>query len=246
MANKKSKKIIYNYPLNNRIRYFLKVYALMSKVNKLLKKPSPDALDVENALMVIGQLHQPFLNHDIKFEILQEVNSLQMSGQKLPKKLIELKEIISQNTERYNQTISKFLIFHTIGPRINVPGGLCSFDVPMYTYWLESQSPSMCMQSIQNYFKSILPILECLDILFNIFRSNGRGESCKATDGLFHHKIPFGTKYRFFSVLVDDALPCYPEITAGYQLINIRFVEIIRNKTQTYCQPVEFEISLNH
>jgi len=128
-----------------------------------------------------------------------------------------------------------------IKQRACIPGGMCEFDLPSYHYW-QNQDASLRRTDLESWVFPLRPIQEGLQILLKLLRENCKTHQFTAHQGSFQ-QMQGGRVAQMLRVILDENLPCVPEISANKYALNIRFVAAdYAAKSTLYDQDVEFKL----
>ena len=169
---------IYEFPLNNRIRYFLRYEYLASKLERYIEQNyHHNTIEV---LRTFFELFELTKNIDLKSETMQQLrwqiqilekfsNNPQIKQQDLQdiiskkNSLLVMLEDLSFNTQSYQN--HHFL--NTVKRRLEIPGGICSFDIPLLNAWMQLPLERQ-MQDVRGWSKPFTKIYagiaDCLEL----------------------------------------------------------------------------------
>lgn len=226
--------ISYEFPLNEKVRTWLRLEDLFTRVNHFLS----GELSIEHhaALMTLFEIHEVASRPDLKSELLQELerqkralaclhNNPAISEQALDAILSEI-DRASANllgmTGKVGSILRENEWLMGIKQRASMPGGTCQFDLPSYHYW-QKQSVSLRRANLNEWLSPLLPISAAIDILLRLLRENGRKISFVAHCGTFQ-QMQGGRAAQLLRVSLHPELACIPELGANKYAINIRFI----------------------
>ena len=109
----------------------------------------------------------------------------------------------------------------SIKQRACIPGGVCEFDLPSYHYWL-SLDPSLRRDNLREWMAPFQALNNAIVIVLKILRDSGQPAHRVATLGAYQ-QMASGRIAQMLRVMLDENLPCFPEISANKYAINIRF-----------------------
>ncbi len=246
--------ISYEFPLNERVRTFLRLEDLFSRVEKLVE--SNDQCSHHAALGVIFEILEVTSRGELKSEILQDLerqkrtlaalrNNPQISEDALDSMLAKISSVSSQLlalTGKIGQHIRENEWLMLIKQRACIPGGMCEFDLPSYHYW-QNQQDSVRRGHLQEWLMPMLPIYTGLKILLQLMRENCNSHVFIAYKGSFQ-QMQGGKVAQLLRVTLDKDLLCIPEMSANKYALNIRFVNANYSaKTTVYNQNLEFKLT---
>ena len=243
---------VYEFPLNERIRTWLRLEDLFGKA--LFFIGSEDARSHHAALLAIFEIVDVTARSELKNELLQELER-QKSG------LEALRRNPAVNTERLDEvlaSIAKALSgLHAmtgkigqhvrdnewlagIKGRAGIPGGTCSFDLPVYHFWL-NQAGDARYEDLMAWITPMLPIRHAVTVVLRILRESGHVTTHAAVQGLFQLMLA-GRSAHMLRVVLEA--PCAPEVSANKYAVNIRFlVPDTMQKPRLCDRDVSFELT---
>lgn len=249
-----SSAIIFEQPLNERVRTFLRLEFLFGQHAHHRQDSSNYGLRarLQTLLDTLTVLSRSDLKKDILKELLEQhahltrlaarpgVDQSRLSGvlQDLTTSVTGLQQLATQfagSALRDNE----FLI--SIHNRTSIPGGSCAFDLPAYHFWL-SQSPEIVNRDLDAWFADLAPFERAIGLYLKLLRGSTEIASGLARGGTYVHS-PQGP-VQLLRVFVPQAAAAYPEISAGAHRFTIRFVslrDVNRRSTQVH-QDVAFGI----
>ena len=232
MNNIAQETAVYEFPLNERLRYFLRYEDIIQSVNHYLALKDDIAVlkDLQRLINFIG-------NHDLRSELLQQLDrqknilhayakSENIDQEKLSgyikqneSALAHLHEFRISQTEYYNHA------FLTNALRqLALQSGMCGFDFPQLQIW--KQTPwevrqNMLVQWVAPFLEFADDMSTCLDLT----RKSGDFTMCRAKKGYFSDNPPeTSDDLQMIRLRLTPNPLCYPVVSAGAQLINIHFM----------------------
>lgn len=223
--------ITYEFPLNERIRVFIRLEQLFQQFTHFAKGETP--MDKRAALTVLQDIVMIFRRNDIKSDVLKELErnnktisqlmdtenshaGLLLEFSQLSKKLYDLRG-------KVEKAITKDELFQSICQRSAIPGGTCSFDLPEYHYWLE-QAEAIRVKHLQHWFEPFEDIRLAIIAILNFMRHSADKTQEVAEVGFFQIALNKNINYQLLCVSVDPSIPCYAEISGGKHRCSIRFM----------------------
>jgi cell division protein ZapD len=230
-----TQQIIYEFPLNERIRVFMRLELLFRQLEHFLAGSATwdkrAAVDTLLDIMII------FSRNDIKSEVLKELDrhanilahlahNQGVDKMKLNAILDEMNDLGKKLYAASGKTglnVMKNDFLQSISQRTSIPGGSCSFDLPMYHFWLEQQS-EMQGESFEQWIKPFITLRTAIDILLNSIRQSTIPSDKIAQAGFFQLALETSHSYQLLRVGLDRRAPCYAEISGGKHRFSIRFM----------------------
>ena len=247
---------IYELPLNERLRTFMRIEFLYSRL-KYFTSNLDDNWQTRTVIHTLLEIYSILSRTDVRREVLADLDRYIMQMQRFQSApdadnnmvndvLEDLDSIKNQVVDigtdyllklREDEFIASLLHRHTL------PGGKAEFDMPKYKFFLESDKKNVVSQ-INSWIDIIRPICEGIDKLMWIIRESNEPIATVAVGGQYNHQIERRTQISLVRIITNDA-NIYPEISGGRHLIAVRFFN--QNKDGIYLQfedNVEFKISL--
>lgn len=247
--------ISYEYPLNERVRTWLRIEDLFAKADYFMARGG--ARDHHAALQALFELAEVTTRPDLKSELLQEVDRQRLSLEPLRANpavdtglldavlgdLIRLKEALFAMPGKPCQSIRENEWLTTIRNRTFIPGATCSFDIPGFHYWLQAD-PQVRHEDLSAWLAGIGVLRKAVEQVLRLLRDGRQQVSAVAEKGM--HQISVGGRTPMLLTLkANEELPCVPEISAGKHIINLRFVTIDKQHRPRLCErDVAFKLLL--
>lgn len=230
--------IIYEFPLNERIRVFIRLQQLFQQFQYHLTGKTQ--ADKRAAISVLLDIMAIFKRNDLKSEILKELErqanvlskiaqnqSDGVDTQKLQELLTQLRETsqkLYSATGKIGNHLTDNDLFQSIAQRSSIPGGTCSFDLPEFHYWL-AQDESVYLQDLHNWSHPFVEIGEAIDLVLNFIRNSYTVTEEIAPAGFFQITLDTNLPNQLLRVSVDETQPYFVEISGGKHRCTIRFMQ---------------------
>lgn len=243
---------VYEFPLNERIRTWLRLEDLFDKALFFCKEP--DSRSHHAALLGIFEIVDVTARSELKSELIQELERQKASLDALRSNpqvdVARLNDILGNITSalsdlhamtgKIGQHIRDNEWLLGIKGRAGIPGGTCSFDLPVYHFWL-NQSPGKRSADLMEWLVPLLPLKGAVGIVLRILRDSGHVGRHMAIQGLF--QLMLGGRTAHLLRVAMDA-PCAPEVSANKYALNIRFLSPDTVQKPRLCdRDVEFELT---
>lgn len=225
--------IVFEYPLNERIRTMLRLEDLFEKIAHFERGEGPREHHV--ALATLFEVLEVAWRGDLKVDLIQELdrqrqsllafrNNPKISEEALSGALYEIEQASTSLLAlagKVGQSLRDNEWLMSIKGRAGIPGGVCEFDLPSYHLWLH-RPVAVRREQFNGWFKPFQPIRDGLAIVLRLLRSSGRPEEKLAAKGVFQ-MTPSGVAVQMIRVETDDDEGCVPEVSANKYALNIRF-----------------------
>lgn len=230
--------ILYEYPLNERIRTFLRLEDLFQRIHYFLESDSP--YEHHAAFSALFDIAEICIRPDFKTDLVTELehqkmallefkNNPNISETALNEAILDvdnIKDNLLATNNKLGQHIKSNDWLMGIRSRMNIPGGTCEFDLPNYHWWM-SQDAKTRIDNFNEWLKPFSVLIKAFNSILHLLRSSGRCFDYKAKNAVF--TLNLGSlslsDSQLVQVAIDKNIPTVPEISANKYLLNIRFVK---------------------
>ncbi len=245
--------IIYEFPLSERIRTMLRLEDLYGRVNHFIERDTGN--DHHAAIEILFELIEVAGRADLKADLLQELDRQKRVLLALRENPDVSEDALNAVLEKIERSADALLSINgkigqhlkenewlmTIKQRAAIPGGTCEFDLPSYHYW-QQQDAATRRRYLLGWMEPMEPIRRAMSIVLKLLRESGKEHHVIAQRGNFQ-QMQGGRMAQMLRIVVNDQLPCIPEISANKYALNIRFIcADYAAKTTTFTQDVEFDL----
>lgn len=227
--------IIFEQPLNERIRTFLRLEHLFLQLH-FMKDAQPSVWHSRALVSTLIEILSVFDRADIKTEFLKECDRLKIQFTKLFKspnvdgkrlqeiiKKIDTQSEVLQNIKgRIGQDLRDHELITAIRHRLPIAGGACNFDLPQYHYWLNEDGPRR-HEDIKTWLQTFAPIEDTTNLILELIRSSAYEEKQTASEGFAQKALDGATPCQLVRVTTKHK-DLFPEISGGKHRISIRFL----------------------
>jgi len=227
--------LTFEYPLNERVRTFLRLEYLFEKVVHFL--PQEDLWMSRVAVEGILNILAITTRGDIKTELLKELerntgalNRVQhepgVDLKTLEKTLDDLRQATSelhQSSGQIGQSLRQDGFLKSIAKRSSIPGGTCSFDIPQYHYWLR-QPLKLRQQRLSDWMQELQPVSRSVALTLALARTSAEPRKVTAAGGFFQEALNAQASAQLVRVTLRDRDRLFPEISGHKNRFSIRFM----------------------
>jgi cell division protein ZapD len=251
-----SDSIIFEQPLNERIRTLLRLEFLFKRTEHALAVASEmhhrDAIDAMLSMLSV------FERGDMKQELMKEIERLianlsalsNLSGvdhQALDTVLSSLDETLDalhlQKTG-IGQNLRENDFLYAIRQRSSIPGGTCAFDLPSYHYWLQHTPTEQRTQQCLDWLKQFQAVRNAVEISLHLIRESMAFKTEHAEQGFFQRSLDTQQPYQLIRVRIPADCTTYPEISGGKHRFTVRFMTFdLQQRAQQSSDNIAFELS---
>lgn len=228
--------LVFEQPLNERTRIFMRVEHLVLSALHALKQDS--WWDTRNFLVALDDLIGLMERCDIRTELYKEIDRQRKTlvalsqapgvdaghAERAINALDDARSNLEESTGKIAHELRNNEFLSAIRARIGVPGGSCSFDIPAYHQWL-SLPYQIRAQHMQHWLGSFQAIIQAVNIVLTNTRQSASRSKHVANAGLFQHDMDPKQPAQMLRLTLPQDRPFYPEISANKHRLNIRFME---------------------
>jgi len=232
-----SDQLVFEQPLNERIRTFLRLEHLFDQFHQHLGHKS--AWDTHSAVKAILDILSMLSRGDIKRETIKELERQNVNLQSFVEipginhgKLTDL--ISEQKTclqELYNiggnlgHGLQQNELLNSIRQRLSMPGGLCDFDLPVYAHWL-NQPYEKRREVLLNWFTPFTTLNNAIKLILQVIRDSTDAIDEFAESGFYQKNLDSSQTCLMIRVILPSDTSVFPEISAGKHRFTIRFLKV--------------------
>ena len=228
--------IFYEYPLNERIRTYLRVEHLFQRLTELVARDQ--ALDHHYALATIFEIMDVGARADLKSDVLKDLEKQKhaLNAYRGNPAIAEsvLDDVIGQLDVRFSalnglpgkvgQSLTENDWLMSIRSRVGIPGGTCEFDLPAYYAW-QHESSTTRRSDLQRWVAKLSPLADSVQMLLQLIRESGAPQKVIAVGGQFQQNLPQGRTFQLLRLAIDPLLRLIPEISGNRLMVSIRLMQ---------------------
>ncbi len=248
--------IIFEQPINEHIRVCLRLEHLFDQMFHWLHGTS--SWDSRAALAALLEILNVLDRPDLKAKLVKELtrySSLLSRFNETPHidrtKLAAVLEDIEQTIHHLHNMQGRiaqhlrdndFLI--SVRQHLLNPGGGCSFDVPIYHFWLQ-QPPSERIGQLTHWLGSLKIIHTAVSLALRLIRQSSAPQLHVAHAGFYQSALDSAASIQLIRVIVPYGAGVYPEISVGRHGVSIRFyrLDLSERATQT-TEDIRFHLTV--
>jgi cell division protein ZapD len=237
--------IIYEQPLNERIRNFIRLEHLFQQAYYTLRGYS--IWDSRATIRSVTDILDILSRSDLKTELLKELERHQSSLSKLKNipgvDTEQLDSILTQLTSSQNellgitgqlgQRLRDHDLLSSLRQRSTVAGGSCPVDMPVYHHWLQ-QPPEERINILENWLDELSPVNRPITLMLGIIRESTHLQETTAEKGFYQQNLDTNAPVQLIRVALNQQSPYFAEISGGKHRFSVRFM-----KSQDNNRPVQ-------
>ncbi len=251
--------IIYEQPITENVRNFLKCEYLDEKFNCAVKQH--DMWAIKSSISTLIEMSDFVFRINIKIELLKDLernlllldtlkksNSIELIN--YDKFYTEIQTYI-QKLNNTNSSPSKSItdndFLMQIKSKLHIPAGDNFFDMPSYLNFLSSNK-TFILENIYNWYTPFKPIFMSSILLLDFKRTISKFKYFSSNDSFFEMKLDKSDKTDLVRIKLEKNINIYPDISVNPQNINVMFKTSYGENRQS--KPIEenlnFGLSLSN
>ncbi len=243
--------IIYDHPLNEIIRVCLRLEQLFHQIDHQLSDTSIYGSRnlIQLIINVLSLLDRPDLKAKLAKEMSLLVANLQRYGNipdidagklnTLMQQLDDLSRNLIDSSGKIGQRLRDIELLNTLRTHFATPGGGCSFDVPLFHYWLQ-QPAEVRKNTIKEWLSDFAQIRTTIVLVLELVRNSTKIEDKTAIHGFHQELLDPQLNLRMIRIIIPADLAAFPEISIGRHFLSVRFFI-----PQIITRPAQFMENLN-
>ncbi|MCK5639723.1 MAG: cell division protein ZapD [Gammaproteobacteria bacterium] len=228
--------IIFEHPLNERIRTLLRLELLFQQTGHFLHS----GMAWENRMMIntLLEILALFARGDLKTELIKELerttNTLSRHTEtpgidrkqldSILDRLDKLCKDLHAIKGQLGQALKDDEFLSAIKQRSTIPGGTCDFDLPIYHLWLQQPEESR-IKDQKRWFDQLAPVQNVVEFLLKMIRNSTRPTQEKTTEGMFQQSLDSNESYQLIRIGLAKSPPYFAEVSGGKHRFTVRFME---------------------
>ena len=229
--------IVYEQPLNERIRNLLRVEFLLRHIDAL--RDGESEWENRNCCDALLDLLDILQRSDLRSELLKEIERIrsalsglaenpQVDRKRLTEVLDELDQCRSQLQTRslpLDRPLADNELLRALRQRHSIAAGSCSFDLPAWHFWLQRDADQR-RHDVATWVDSLTPLPRSITLLLRLLRESAATSHEVAANGIYQRSLAGEESCQLLRILLPQDAPCYPDISAGRHRLTIRFMRL--------------------
>jgi cell division protein ZapD len=218
--------IVFEQPLNERLRTFLRIDFLYSQA--LFHSQSQSQWGSRAAVASLLDIIAITSRSDARADALKELERQLASLNEFQSRpgvdtsrlrtvisnLLRLRAALLASGAQYLQPLRDSDFLSAIKHRSAIPGGTCEFDLPDFYFWL-SQPGGARTETFASWLALVRPLCDSVSELLWLVRQSGRPRRETARGGVYHITFDRENPVQLLRIAVPGALGIYPEISGS-------------------------------
>lgn len=244
-----SKGIVYEYPLNEKLRAYLRIETLLNRAQHASVSEHVDGLSLFQALF---DLIEVLDRSDLRADILKDLESQEAEVIRWSQhpgvnqdKVMALQQTLSECNQRLRSeprlanTLKNDRFLSSIRQRFAIPGGNCCFDVPQLHYWLTLPA-EIQQRHFEKWMAQLTTLSTAITLLLKLLREASHYQAEVATSGFFQDSAE---GIQLVRLRCDEQLACYPTLSGNRHRFAVRFMAFMDGDDRASEQDIHFELA---
>jgi cell division protein ZapD len=246
---------VFEHPLNERIRTFLRMEHLFEKVDFFMPQYDPWATRV--AVETLLDITAVTARSDLRTEIMKELDRNLAALERVasqpgvdPEALTRVQHDLERARAGLDalrgpigQTAREDEFLKGVTQRGSIPGGACSFDLPQFHHWLV-QSPERRQSRLDHWLRDLRPADAAIRLVLSLARASAVPRQVTAAGGFFQEALDLTAPAQMVRVALPGGSALYPEISGHKNRYSIRFMSIeVRGRPAPTPEDVDFRLT---
>lgn len=242
---------MFEFPLNEKIRNYLRVEDLMAKI-KLTSRSDNSHLQIQffsHLFTLLDLLERIDIRNEVVKDLdLQERNLVHWSQHPninndaltaTLESVIRARDSLKVSKKPGTELKSDEFL-QSIRQRFAIPGATCSFDLPHLHFWL-SQNEETRQQDIKQWLECINLVCDTINMLLSFLRQRARFIEYEATNGFFQNDADDKSTLIRIELAVKDNI--YPTLSGNKYRYALRFIKNEDGKASATDANVKFKMA---
>ena len=227
--------LVFEQPLNERMRTFLRLDFLYSQA--LYHNETASQWGTRAAVTSLIDILAIITRSDVRSEALKELErQLTSLGEFQSKPGVDanrLKALITNLTRLRSELLNAGIanlqplkdsdFLNAVKHRSSIPGGTCEFDLPDYLFWL-SQPDESRVRAFNQWLTVLRPLCDAVSELIWLTRQHGRTRQETAQGGNFTITFDRENPLQLLRIALPASMGLYPEVSGSHHRCNMRFL----------------------
>jgi cell division protein ZapD len=246
---------VYEQPLNERLRFFLRLEFLFRHARHHLRGEA--VWDSHSTLLSLLEILNIVSRVDMKTEVIKELDRINATLGALCQNPDINHDTLDQllttltgfKTQLYSldgplaQELRENEFIKSLLQRSGIPGGMCDFDLPAYRHWLKQPADAR-IQELKQWLGTLDTLRLSVELMLKLVRESAEPRAQRADNGLYQQALDPATPYQMIRVWLPADSPYFAEVSGGKHRFTLRFMEAVaRPRPIQTANSVDFQLS---
>ncbi|MCD1125966.1 cell division protein ZapD [Jinshanibacter sp. LJY008] len=226
-----SQNILFEHPLNEKVRTWLRLEFLLQQLQH--NRSLTNLTNTLSFFRTVSELLDIIDRGDVRTELVKELERQQhklLQWIDVPgvdsERLSSLRHTLKEHSNtllaapRLGQELKDDRLISMVRQRLSIPGGCCSFDLPVLHMWLHNPKLQRDEQ-VAEWIETITPLSNALNACLELIRQSGAFQKQTSLNGFYQDTAEDSDILR---IRVDSAYQLYPQVSGHKSRFAIRFM----------------------
>ncbi|MHB0888291.1 cell division protein ZapD [Acidithiobacillus sp.] len=248
---------LYEYPLNERTRLFLRLEGVFARLRSPLGSDAPGTLRA--ALRACNEIldfcSRPELRLDLILELERLAHTFALWAQSpevdadqlrsLQFRVDQRLQVLREKRAPFGESLRHQELINLARGRLGVPGGLADCDLPILAFWCQ-RAPEEIAALLASWVESLEGLEEGVSLVLDLVRESCSWSLAEATDGRYGAPLNPRQPPALVCIRLRDGLDYFPKFSGGAHRFHIHFLQWLdQGTTRLLESPVEFHLGLS-
>jgi len=237
------RRVVYEQPLSERIRAFLRLEFLFERAEFQLLTDDPWASRsaMESIIDVLAVMSRSDLKKELLKELERQCATLEtlasnpnVDERRLQTILDRVRRVRATLYEGENIPgieLRDNELLSMVRQRSSIPAGTCAFDLPAYHFWLQRPAHNR-MRDLREWLSKFDRLREAIALCLKLVRESAGPTREVAEGGFYKKSLEASAHCQMIRISLAPSAECYPEISAGRHRFTVRFMHPVHGSTR--------------
>ncbi len=227
---------VYELPLSEKIRTFIRLESLFDEIEFHLKGKSlwDSRASVKTFIDIVNIFSRP----EIKTDLMKEMDRIKTALSKyteisgvnadrlgvIQTNLMQMAKSLRAMEGQVGQSLKQNDFINSLHQRNNVPGGALVIDLPIYGHWM-GQDIEFRRNDVRIWLKEFELVKEAVYLILGLVRESALAVDVVAKAGFYQHTLDTGLSNQILRVILPNDAVYFPEISGGRHRFTVRFLK---------------------
>jgi len=242
-----NKSTVYELPLSEKFRTFIRLESLFDEIEFYLKGNS--SWDSRASVKTFIDIVNVFSRPEIKTDLMKEMDRIKAALSKyteisgvnadrlveIQTNLVHMAKNLRAMEGQVGQSLKQNDFINSLHQRNNAPGGALVMDLPIYGHWMGQDIKSR-RSDVRMWLKEFSLVKQAVYLILNLVRDSALAVDVVAKAGFYQHTLDTDLSNQVLRVILQNDTAYFPEISGGKHRFTVRFL-----KPMNPYRPVQIE-----
>ena len=233
-ATQSDQSILYEQPLNEAMRIFLRLDHLFANIHCPLQTGEHRPLEtITEIIKILNVTDRPDLKSKLTQVLTQQATTfgqLNQFPQVDSKRLSSVMTALDKQIEKLHHLPGKFGdvlrnndLLNQVKLQSANPSGICHYQVPVLALWLK-QPYNKQQENLNQWIREFTDLSETITLILNLIRSSTNEQTAYSENGFYQQTLNSTLPSHLLRIEMPLSLHAYPKFSVGQCRLTIRFL----------------------